>query len=115
MPLISLPTNQGVKKILQLAFVLWLSEIVLILFGWKFFPTEIPLFYSRPWGQEQLTKPLMLFILPGLGLVIFFLNSVISSLALKEERLMKQILAMAFLVFNFLSLITLIQIMRLVI
>lgn len=115
MPLISLPTNQEVKKILQLAFVLWLSEIVLILFGWKFFPTEIPLFYSRPWGQEQLAKPLTLFILPGLGLVIFFLNSVISSLALKKERLMKQILAMAFLVFNFLSLITLIQIMRLVI
>ncbi len=115
MPLISFPRNQGIKKILQLAFVLWLSELVLILFGWKFFPTEIPLFYSRPWGQEQLTKPLMLFILPSLGLVIFFLNSMISRLTLKEERLMKQILAIAFLVFNFLSLVTLIQIMRLVI
>jgi hypothetical protein len=115
MSLISFPNNQGVKKILQLAFVFWLSEIVLILFGWKFFPTEIPLFYSRPWGQEQLTKPLMLFILPALGLVIFFLNLVVSSLSPKEEKLMRQILAMAFLVFNFLSLVTLVQIMRLVI
>jgi len=115
MPLISFPTNQSIKKISQLAFVLWLSELLLIIFGWKFFPSEIPLFYSRPWGQEQLAKPLVLFILPGLGLIIFFLNSLISSLAPKEEHLMKQILAMTFLVFNFLSLITLIQIMRLVI
>ena len=115
MPLISFPRNQGIKKISQLAFVLWLGELLLIIFGWKFFPSEIPLFYSRPWGQEQLAKPLVLFILPGLGLIIFFLNSLISNLAPKEEHLMKQILAMAFLVFNFLSLITLIQIMRLVI
>ena len=115
MPLISLPTNRGVKKILQLAFIFWLGELLLIIFGWKFFPSEIPLFYSQPWGQEQLTKPLALFILPGLGLIIFFLNSFISNLVSKEASLMKQILAMAFLVFNFLSLITLVQIMRLVI
>lgn len=115
MPLISLPTNQGVKKILQLGFIFWLGELLLIIFGWRFFTSEIPLFYSRPWGQEQLAKPLVLFILPGLGLIIFFLNSFISNLISKEEPLMKQILAMAFLVFNFLSLITLVQIMRLII
>ena len=115
MPLISFPTNQDIKKISQLAFILWLGELLLIIFGWRFFPSEIPLFYSRPWGQEQLAKPLVLFILPGLGLIIFFLNSLVSGLAPKEEHLMRQILAMAFLVFNFLSLITLIQIMRLVI
>ncbi len=115
MPLISFSSNQEIKKIQQLAFIFWLSGIVLILFGWRFFPTEIPLFYSRPWGQEQLAKPLMFFVLPGLGLVIFFLNSIISSLLLKGELLMKQILAMSFLVFNFLSLVTLVQIMRLVI
>ena len=115
MPLISLPTNQGVKKILQLAFIFWLGELLLIIFGWKFFPSEIPLFYSRPWGQEQLVKPLALFILPGLGLIIFFLNSLTSGLVAKDESLLKQILAIAFLVFNFLSLITLVQIMRLVI
>jgi hypothetical protein len=115
MALISFPTNHKVRKIQQLGFVFLFSEIALILFGWKFFPTEIPLFYSRPWGQEQLVKPIMLFILPGLGLIIFLINSIVSSLIPKGEPLMKQILAMAFLVFNFLSLITLIQIMRLVI
>lgn len=115
MKLVSFPINQEIKKILQLAFILWLSKVLLILFGWKFFPPEIPLFYSQPWGQEQLASPLMLFILPGLGLIIFFVNFSISRLVPQGERLIKQILATAFLAFNFLSLITLIQIMRLVI
>ena len=115
MQVISFSINQEIKRIFQLGFLFWLGEFLLILLGWRFFPPEIPFFYSRPWGQEQLANPLMLFMLPGLGLIIFFLNVFVARLISREEHLIKQVLAMSFLIFNFLSLVTLIQIMRLVI
>lgn len=115
MKLIVLPENQEIKHFLQIAFILWLGEVLLILFSWSFLPPQVPFFYSLPWGEEQLVRPAMLFLLPGLGLVIFFINSSISAFLPKEEKLMKQILMIAFLVFNFLSLVTLIQIVRLII
>ena len=115
MKLISLPQNQEIKHFLQIAFILWLGEILLIVLSWTFLPPRVPFFYSLPWGEEQLARPAMLFLLPALGLAIFFINSLISAFLPKEEKLMKQILAMAFLVFNFLSLITLVQIVRLIV
>jgi hypothetical protein len=115
MKLLSLPQNQEIKHFLQIGFVLWLGEILLIIFSWSFLPPKLPFFYSRPWGEEQLVSPFMLFLLPALGLVIFFINSFVSALLPKEEKLMKQVLSITFAVFNFLSLVTLIQIIRLVI
>ena len=115
MKFISLPKNQEIKHFLQIGFILWLGEILLLIFSWSFLPSRLPFFYSKPWGEEQLAAPAILFLLPALGLVIFFINSLISTLMPKEEKLMRQILSMAFLVFNFLSLVTLIQIIRLII
>jgi len=85
----------------------------LIIIVWSFLPPQIPLFYSRPWGEEQLVHPANLFLLPGLGVLVFFANLIILSFVPKEENLINQILVGFVLVFNFLSLITLIQIIRL--
>lgn len=30
------------------------------------FPPQVPLWYSRPWGQDQLTTPAWLWLVPGL-------------------------------------------------
>lgn len=32
-------------------------------------PPQVPLFYSLPWGEGQLTSPLMLLLLPGLAIL----------------------------------------------
>ncbi len=41
-----------------------------LILNWKIFPPEIPLLYSRPWGQDQLVHPLALWSLPAISLVI---------------------------------------------
>jgi len=105
--------SQGLKQIFQLAMVVWLVEVLLIIIVWTFLPPQVPLFYTRPWGEEQLVHPANLFILPGLGLLVFLINLFILSFVPKEEKLINQILISLILVFNFLSLITLIQIIRL--
>lgn len=107
--------SQGLKQIFQLAMVVWLIEVLLIIIVWTFLPPQVPLFYTRPWGEEQLVHPANLFILPGLGLLVSLINLFILSFVPKEEKLINQILISLILVFNFLSLITLIQIIRLAI
>jgi len=105
--------SQGLKQIFQLAMVVWLVEVLLIIIVWTFLPPQVPLFYTRPWGEEQLVHPANLFILPGFGLLVFLINLFILSFVPKEEKLINQVLISLILVFNFLSLITLIQIIRL--
>jgi hypothetical protein len=107
--------SQGLKQIFQLAIIIWLIEVLLVIITWTFLPPQLPLFYSRPWGEEQLVHPANLFILPGLGLLVFFVNLFVLSFVPKGEKLINQILISIILVFNFLSLITLIQIIRLAI
>lgn len=51
-----------------------LAQSSLILVSWGKLPPQIPLFYSRPWGEEMLTSPLSLWILPGLLLVLAIFN-----------------------------------------
>jgi len=115
MKLLSFEQDQGLKTILQLSMIVWLIEILLIFLTWSFLPPQVPLFYSRAWGAEQLGTPFSLFLLPGLGLMVFLVNLLLFSFTPQEEKLIRQILISILLVFNFLSLITLIQIIRLAI
>lgn len=47
-----------------------LGQASLFLVSWNKLPPEVPLFYSRPWGEAMLAPTLGLWILPGLVLVI---------------------------------------------
>lgn len=98
----------------QLGIIFWLAQILVIALAWAHLPPQLPLFYSRPWGKEQLSSPLGLLLLPILSLVISFVNFTFLSLIPQEEKLIKQILTNAIAAFNFLCLVTLVQIIRLV-
>ena len=41
-----------------------------LLLNWKNFPPEVPLLYSRPWGQDQLVSPTILGSLPLVALAV---------------------------------------------
>jgi len=48
-----------------------------VVFAIKFasMPPQIPLFYSKPWGEEQLADFWMIFLLPVLANGFFFINN----------------------------------------
>jgi len=96
------------------AIAFWLGQILLILFFWQKLPPEIPLFYSRPWGKEQLTTPFGLFILPSLSLTIILIHSAFIYFIPKEEKFISKILDVSTTVFNFLCLVTLTKIILLI-
>lgn len=89
-------------------------QIILLLLVWGKLPPQVPLLYSRPWGEEQIVAKSWLFLLPFLSLMVAVSNQMVASFLAKEVFIGK-ILGWATAVFALLALITLFQIIRLVI
>lgn len=90
------------------------GQILIISLFWRTLPPQIPLFYSRPWGKEQLASPSGLIILPLLSLVVFSINSILSSFIFKEEKFISMLLTLTSGVFGLLCFLTLIKIVILI-
>lgn len=103
------------KTFTQISLFLLAIQILIIVSVWRFLPPEIPLFYSRPWGKDQLVNYPGIVILPVICLIVLFANTVVAQIATKEETLIKKMLVVASLTFGFLILISLVQIIRLII
>lgn len=70
--IVSLVSKPIFTFILILPIALSLISMVIISLNLSNLPPEIPLYYSKPWGEEQLAHPLSLFILP-IGTLIWFI------------------------------------------
>jgi len=62
-------------------------------FIWKYnsLPTQIPLFYSLPWGEDQLGELWMLFFLPALMNGFVFLNNFLIAKYFSDQAMIKKI------------------------
>ena len=58
--------------------VLFLSSLILV--SWGKLPPEVPLYYTRVWGQQMLASPVYLWILPGISVFVTILNFLLASL-----------------------------------
>lgn len=75
----------------------WVSVIFfgIIFFGALFsfgrVPPEIPLQYSRPWGQDQLAPKSALWLLIGGGAAVMLVHLTLASLLFKKDQLSAQV------------------------
>ena len=83
-PFISVPISIVILVVLIISIVLGVLYAKL--------PPQIPLYYSLPWGDEQLTHPSMLFFLLGGGFVGFWIHVVIGNMLKKVSLLFTHIL-----------------------
>lgn len=115
-----LPQGKGVQRALLLGMGSLLAAVTTILLFWKKLPPEVPVFYSRPWGQEQLGGATALFVplaATGMFLVANLVGAGLlerSSLA-GEGALLKKSLVWGGTVLALLSTITVIRVVFLVI
>lgn len=70
-----------------LNFFLVIINLLLILWKRNLLPKSVPLYYSRPWGEEQLTPNKYLFLLPIFSLVIFLFSLQIAKILLKKDEI----------------------------
>ena len=55
-------------------------------------PPQIPLFYSKPWGEDQLADSWMIFLLPVILDLLFFFNNFIYQRFFPENMFVKKII-----------------------
>lgn len=98
-------------------FVLLMSvaSIGLIAWNWNALPPAVPLWYSRPWGTEQLAPPIFLFILPVGNLLWYSLNILIATYVTSEYLIFTQVLFLSSAVLSALSFTTLAKIVFLMV
>lgn len=94
--------------------IMGISFIILAI-TFKRLPPSIPLYYSLPWGEEQLAKPSDLFIIPFSIMIIFLLNLILSMVFLKRDNFLIQFLMWSSCLIALGGLITLTKIILLVI
>lgn len=99
---------------IRLNLLLWAIGFFLLFFFWRWLPPQVPLYYSHPWGESQLTSPTGLLLLPFLSLLIFILNFAIILKTIREERFIAQLLVGAGVTFAFLCIVALYRIITLV-
>ncbi len=61
-------------------------------FAWKFqsLPEQIPLLYSRPWGEPQIVEYWYIALLPILMHIFYFLNNLIVKKFFATEELLQK-------------------------
>ncbi len=76
----------------RLGFALHLVIIGLLLFVWTRLPPLVPLYYSRPWGTEQIGTPLQLALVVGASLFLFFVNTTAAAQLYQHDHFLGRLL-----------------------
>ena len=100
-----------VNKFVVLFF---LVSLVLIFWRWSLLPPKVPLWYSRPWGADQLAQPAFLFILPFGGLLWYSIDLLLATYVTRDYLVFTQTLFLSSFIINLLALVTLTKILFLV-
>lgn len=89
-------------------------QIVFLFLKFNDLPQQVPLYYSLPWGEDQLASATSLFLLPTFSIVVFLLNSLLANFFFKTITLFSRLLIIFSFSFSLFSLIALTRIILLI-
>lgn len=104
--------NAAYKEYYVGAFILSFLSALLLLLIRSVLPPIVPLFYGRPAGEAQLGSSLELLIIPGISILITFINFFISLKV--RDNFLKKVLVTGTLAVSILTTLTLAKIVFLV-
>ena len=97
-------------KICRVFILISFVFLVLIVWKWRIFPPELPLYYSLPRGSEQLGSPFEFLILPIFSTIIFVMHFLLAAFVNNFEKLASKLLLISALVTSLALLLTFIKI-----
>ncbi len=90
-------------------------SLLIVLWYWKRLPPVVPLWQSRPWGEERLAHPTWIFVLPIGALVLHLINRVAVERVANSHVTFAKILYLTSTLINVLAFIILVQTVGLVV
>jgi len=96
--------------IILISLILGIFMATSILLFFRFLPPKLPLFYSLPWGDTQLTTHQQFFVIPASIILITLLNLIISWQLHLSQSFFKKVLLFSSLVATLILTITFIKI-----
>jgi len=82
--IIKTPIKQSGIAFLAVLFI----SIVILVWRWSKIPPQIPLYYSLPWGEQQLASPVELTLIPTIATNIFLTNLLLVYTLVPNEKLL---------------------------
>ena len=99
---------------IETCLILIILQVGAVWFSFPNLPSEVPLYYSLPWGKVQLAPSSSLFYLPGLSLAVLLVNIILSLPFIKSEKFLSVCLLWTSGLFSLFCLITLTKIIVLI-
>ena len=91
-----------------------LVQIIILFFTFSGLPSQIPLYYSLPWGENRLAPVTNLIFFPLFSILIVVVNSVLAMAYSQKFKLLSQLLITVSLIFSLFSFIGLSHIIYLI-
>ena len=110
-----LSTDPTAKLGLRLGFLGLGASLLLLAIAWYKLPPELPLLYSRPYGQDQLINYWQIWLLPLIAGLIEIIAVRSASSLIEKDKLLTHILVWSATLITLMILITIIQTVRLAI
>lgn len=86
----------GRDRLVLLIFLFSLASVIiqsiLIFVSWSKLPPQLPLYYSRPWGEAMLASPMGLWLLPVITLIVLIVNFTSAIFFIKGNKFLSRIL-----------------------
>lgn len=98
----------------RVVFAITVASVIAIVFRLTSLPPLVPLWYSRPWGTDQLANPMWLFILPASNILMYATNVCLAIFFTAEYLIFTQMIFLTSLLVSLLSFIALIRILYLI-
>ena len=106
--------NKPITKIFRWNVIIIIFQLIFLVSKFNDLPQQVPLFYSRPWGEARLATTTTLFLLPGFSIIILLLNHILAAIFLKSITLFTYLSVTFSLLFCSFSLISIIKIIYLI-
>ena len=110
----ALMRDTSMARLLKGTLLLVAIQVIVFIVAIGSLPSQVPLYYSLPWGEAQLTSPWYLLLFPAMNVVILVINLSLAILVPTQERLLGRILIFVAAFIGFLTTIDLVKIILLI-
>lgn len=90
------------------------GQLALLFFKFNSLPSQVPFYYSLPWGELQLASASTLFILPMFSIILLLIDHLLATFFLGNIKFFSHLLVITSLTFSAFCLITLFHIINII-